>query len=143
MWKKTASLIVFVAVVLSGCNLEEEQEVVTENWTESEVFTSGTYEMIGEEDQLGFITAGPFQTDQKQKYMWHFWGQEVSGDLKVTAIHESGQEKEMLSGVPLGGPNNGADAHTPSMMSFPEQGMWKLDAFINGTLHGAVYVKVQ
>lgn len=86
-----------------------------------------------------------FYTDKPNKYMWHFWGsdEELEGELKIVGIHEDGKERvTVLEGETLGGANNGADRHIPSIMSFPKNGLWKLEAYIGGKLFGSVFVKV-
>ncbi len=50
---------------------------------------------------------------------------------------------ELVTNAKLIGPNGGANNHAPTNMTFPQGGMWKLDAFIDGRLIGSVYVKVQ
>ncbi|MEC5424750.1 hypothetical protein QGM71_14785 [Virgibacillus sp. C22-A2] len=135
-------LLTILTVFLTGCSENE--------WTESNIFVSGSYEMLGEEGQLGFIYDGGdvtrFYPDKVQKYMWHFWGndEDLEGDLKVVGTHnESGYEINVLEDVTLSTRElNGADASMPSMMSLPKSGMWKLDAYIDDKLHGSVYVQV-
>ncbi|WP_254434155.1 DUF4871 domain-containing protein [Halobacillus sp. Marseille-Q1614] len=136
-------ILALSTVLLTGC--------FGEKWLESDIFESGSYKMLGEEGQLGFIYDGGevtrFYPDKKQKYMWHFWGseEELEGDLKVVGTHnESGNKMIVLEDVPLSvGEHNGADASSPSIMSLPKSGMWRLDAYVNDTLHGSVYVQVQ
>ncbi|WP_218240479.1 hypothetical protein, partial [Pseudomonas sp. 2822-17] len=63
--------------------------------------------------------------------------------LEVIATHQNSNEQvTVIDGLTLSGPHNGADAHTPSTMSLPQSGMWKLGAFVDGNLHGSVFVKV-
>ncbi|GGF22476.1 hypothetical protein GCM10010954_21600 [Halobacillus andaensis] len=140
--RKLYPLLVVLLVWLTGCSEEE--------WKESERFESGSYQMIGEKDHVGFIYDGSevtkFYPDKIQKYMWHFWGEEeeLEGDLKVVGIHESGDEVNVLDEVPVAvKEHNGADASVPSTMSLPDSGMWKLNAYINDSLHGSVYIEVQ
>ncbi|MDL4840215.1 hypothetical protein [Aquibacillus rhizosphaerae] len=135
-------LLTILTVLLSGCSEDE--------WTESDIFVSGSFKMLGEEGQLGFIYDGgeitKFYPNKVNKYMWHFWGSEedLEGDLKVVGTHnESEIEINVLEDLPLIVMElNGADASTPSLMSLPKSGMWKLDAFVDDRLHGSVYVKV-
>lgn len=133
-------LLVLSLVIFAGCANEE--------WEESGIFESGSYKMIGVEDKLGFIYDSEvtrFYPDRENKYMWHLWGNpgNLKGNLKVTATHnKSNEQVTVIEGLPLGGAHNGADAHTPSMMSLPKSGMWKLDAYVDEQLHGSVFVKV-
>lgn len=119
-----------------------------QNWIESPLFDSGDYTMIGEVGRLGFLyedsQVDRFYPNKNQKYMWHFWGdnKELEGNLKVIGTHENDGEQQTVFEGELGGANNGADKHAPSNMSLPKSGMWKLDAYIGGSLFGTVFVKV-
>ena len=135
-------------------------------WTETGTFDipyvrndgiTSKYVLAGEKGKVGFII-GPSQNDKgelldkglivagkRNKYMWHFWGSkdELTGRLSIMAIKEgSTREIDIYRGT-LGGSINTADAHTPSSMEFPEEGMWRLNAYINNKLYGSIYVNVQ
>lgn len=117
-------------------------------WQPSPIFQVGNYPMIGIENRVGFIyddEVTRFYPNKKNKYMWHFWGEneEFQGKLTVKAVHES-SEKEViiLESVPLGGANNGADRHTPSLMSFPEAGMWMVKVYIGENLFDSFFIRV-
>ena len=134
-------LLVLALVFLAGCT--------NEKWEESSIFESGNYKMIGVEDKLGFIyddsEVTRFYTDKENKYMWHLWGnpEKLKGNFKVIATHnQTNEEVTVIEGLALAGAHNGADAHTPSMMSLPKSGMWKLDAYVDDQLHGSIFVKV-
>lgn len=137
------SLIIVFATSLLGCAKETETD-----WKESALFESGGYTMIGEQGRIGFIYDDSdndrFYPNKQQKYMWHLWGdkEELEGRFKVTATHENDKKSITLVDRPLGGANNGADQHSPSMMSLPESGMWKLDAYVDDILFDSVFVKV-
>ncbi|WP_339254248.1 hypothetical protein NSQ43_07045 [Sporosarcina sp. FSL W8-0480] len=145
---------VLLALVIAGCNHKGsiKEEVSRDNWNESSLFKSGNYTMIGEEGRLGFIYDNSevvrFYPNKTQKYMWHFWGNEdeLIGDFEVLGTHEDSDEEIII--VPKRGntsllsPNNGADQHFPTNMTFPKSGMWKLDAYIGDKIFGSVYVKV-
>ncbi|MBD3107714.1 hypothetical protein IEO70_04980 [Bacillus sp. AGMB 02131] len=136
---KKIIFVIFLLITLIACTQE--------TWKESEIFESGGYEMIGEEGKIGFIydsEVTKFYPDKEQKYMWHLWGKErLSGKtaFKVVATSKEKEEIIILEGE-LGGPNNGADAHTPSMLKLPEPGMWKLDAYVEEELFGTIFVEV-
>ncbi|MEY2196994.1 hypothetical protein AB7942_30495 [Neobacillus sp. BF23-41] len=162
MFKKTLVLILLIIFPLTtvGCtkvtndidetvNKNQHKRNRALNWNESSLFKAGNYTLIGEKGRLGFIYDDSevlrFYPNKTQKYMWHFWGEdkEFEGKLKVVATHENDSEQiTVLEGVDLSGPNNGADRHTPSNMSLPKSGMWKLDAYIGDTLFGTVFIKV-
>jgi len=140
--------ILFVGLLLVGCS-NTKQTIKEENWKESSLFESDGYTMIGEKERLGFIYDDSevlrFYPNKTQKYMWHFWGedQEFNGKLKVVATHENDNEQiTVLKDIVVGDAHNGADRHTPSNMSLPKSGMWKLDAYFGDKLFGSVYVKV-
>ena len=144
------SLVSFV--FLMGCQTttdtsnENIEEVDIPEKT-SETFQSGGYTMLGEKDRLGFIVSEneTFQTEQGQKYMWHFWGshEELDGRFKVLGTHEKGDKTTVVASNDLGGPNNGADAHTPSIMSLPKKGIWTLSAYVGDELFDTVTIEVE
>lgn len=85
--------------------------------------------MIGNENKLGVI--GMDQPSlHAQKWMWHLWGIDHSTNptLTVVGFHkETGTVHPILStgwSMGLSGPNNGADAHTPSTVTIPKAGEW-------------------
>jgi dihydrofolate reductase len=83
--------------------------------------------MRGVEGQHGFIDTD-FVAGQPQQYMWHFWGNAedyVGKRLSVKATDKAGKTAPVFSGL-LRGANNGAVAHTPSTMSLPASGLWRL-----------------
>lgn len=142
--------IVLMAVLLliAGCSAEKP---IPENkdWKVSQLFKSGAYTMIGQEGKLGFIYDDSevvrFYPNQTQKYMWHFWGkpEELQGSLKVKGISkETGEKITVIEDLELVGPNNGADAHTPSQISLPSPGLWRLDTYIGEKLFGSITVQV-
>lgn len=162
MFKNTFILILLMIFSLTtvGCtnvtykndeteNNNQEERGIAQNWNEGSLFKAGNYTLIGEKGRLGFIYDDSevlrFYPNKTQKYMWHFWGEdkEFEGKLKVVATHENdGEQITLLEGVEIGGPNNGADRHTPSNMSLPKSGMWKLEAYMGDNLFGTVFIRV-
>ncbi|WP_128895570.1 hypothetical protein [Longirhabdus pacifica] len=136
---------IFMCLTIIGCQ-------ATANWAESDLFTSGSYTLIGEEGKIGFIyddseAAIRFYPDKPQKYMWHFWGEEeeLKGDVKVTATHENDDEESITLFSyrdPWQYQNSSEKRKLPSGFSLPKSGMWKLDAFIDDELFGSIFVKV-
>ncbi|WP_035179352.1 hypothetical protein [Alkalihalobacterium bogoriense] len=140
--------ILFVILVVCGCAATEEtvEEKVSER--ESQKFESNSYSMIGVENKIGFIYdeySTPFIVDEGQKYMWHFWGDDVV-DQPFTVIGKnmkSGEEVVVIDNEIIAGPLNGADAHMPSSMSLPTQGKWALMAYVDEELFGTIAVDVR
>ena len=139
-------------VFLMGCQTTDDtteniEEVDTDHKKPSETFQSGGYTMLGEKDRLGFIVSEneTFKTGQGQKYMWHLWGtqKELDGRFKVLGTHEKGDKTTVVASNDLGGPNNGADAHTPSIMSLPKKGIWTLSAYVGDELFDTVTIEVE
>jgi hypothetical protein len=133
---------------------------INENVVEpSPTFYSNQVAMIGVEGEIGIL--GPdFIANKGNKYMWHFWGTKEELELKpfrVEAINVKTKQKvEALmvgAGTPqerlvweydsIGGPNNGADAHTPSNLKLPSSGLWQLNAYLGGILKGSIIIDVK
>lgn len=149
-WLKIVPLLF---ILLTGCSDEENAgaKQVVQKESElavSDTFTSGSYTMIGEKGKLGFIydDATTLEAGESNKYMWHFWGEEseLDGPFKVIGHNqETNEEIVAFESSELGGPNNGADAHTPSSMQLPSKGIWELDAYVDDELFGTVVVEVE
>lgn len=86
--------------------------------------------IIGNQDKSGVIGAD-MPSLNGQKWMWHLWGIEpMHSDLTVVGFHkETETVHQILTNgwtTQLGGANNGADAHAPSNVKFPEPGEWAI-----------------
>lgn len=132
---------------LKGC--VSKKPVSIDEWKVSPTFESGSYTMIGEEGKIGFIyddgEVVRFYPNKKQKYMWHIWGkpEEINGTLTVVGTSkETGETVNVIKARSIGGPNNGADGHSPSLMTLPSTGLWRLDAYIGEKLFGSIIVEV-
>lgn len=140
-------LIAMLAVLLIGCN-NSKGELRKEEWVQSSLFESGSFSMIGVKNKIGFIYEDKdelrFYPNKAQKYMWHVWlDDQTNAKLTVKAIYQNTNEEVLIiDNQVLGGPNNGADAHLPSLISLPHSGMWKLDTYIDGEYFESIYVKV-
>lgn len=92
--------------------------------------------MIGNENKTGVIGAD-LPSLQGQKWMWHLWGAS-DVDLTIVALHkETNTVHSILQEgwtTPLNGPNNGADGHIPSSVTFPEPGEWAVLLYTDGEL---------
>jgi hypothetical protein len=91
--------------------------------------------------------------------MWFFWGktdaetrQLFGKKLLISAIQYGDSESIPLFNGTIGTPNpyaippipdNDKVAKAPTTMTLPYAGIWRLDATIDGTLFGSVYVKVE
>ncbi|NMO97099.1 hypothetical protein [Paenibacillus lemnae] len=145
-----ALLLFLLMFVLTSCSGENGVELEGEHVQRvNATFTSGQYEMLGQERKLGIIYDGSevsrFYLGKTQKYMWYLWGdsKEFQGTFKVIASHQDNDEKlEVVKKSSIGGPLNGADAHIPSQISLPAEGQWRLDAYVNDVLFGSIDVMV-
>jgi hypothetical protein len=61
----------------------------------------------------------------------------------VIETNDQGIQKTVLSGLSLNGPIWGATASSPSLITLPTKGMWRLDAYIHDHLHGTIFVEVK
>lgn len=135
------------------------------SWTESGTFNlpyegvdglSHKYVLMGEEGKVGFLI-GPYQNDNGElldkqpiiagkgnKYMWFFWGtkEELTGGLSIMALKEGTNREIDMFRTPTG-PWNTKDSRTPTSMVFPEEGMWRVNAYIGNRLFGSITVQVQ
>ncbi|WP_431802435.1 hypothetical protein [Halobacillus andaensis] len=127
----------FVSAGIIGCSTvgdtssaEEEQESGSQDM--SVTFESGAYTMVGIEDKAGFINGSTeLPVNDPNKYMWHVWGEDVEGrSFTVTGKNLDTGEEETLVDSELAGPNNEADAHAPSIMTFPSAGEWELIVYV-------------
>ncbi len=69
--------------------------------------------------------------------MWHLWGVK-NVDLTVVGFHrETGTVHQILIDgwtTDAYGPNNDADAHTPSSVKIPKPGEWAIFLYTDGKL---------
>jgi len=135
----------FQMLIDGSVNGEADLDVPEGDWDLSPTFKSGTFEMTGIKEKLGFIYPG-FIEGKGNKYMWHFWGtdEELKGDFQVYGLKESSSELiSVFSGTLRPSPHNGADASLPSSMTLPTAGKWKLIVTINGRWFENVTVQVE
>ncbi len=119
--------------------------VAEPSWEVSPLFTSGTYQLRGIPNKVGFIDPG-FIAGKDNKYLWHFWGSEyeLNGNFKVKALKKGTHQLiDVFSADYLGGKNNGADNSIPSSMSLPTSGRWQLLAYMNDQLFGSIVIDVK
>ncbi|MBP1996926.1 hypothetical protein [Paenibacillus eucommiae] len=152
---KNSSIFIIVLGLLfsSGCGTEKAADE-----QKSSTFISGSYKLQGEKGRIGILADG-FKVGVPNKYMWFFWGtkEELSRTpFKVEAIDlKTGEKHPVLLkdiGTPnktvvweystIGGPNSGADAHSPSGMEFPTSGKWKLNAYLGEEFFGSIIINV-
>lgn len=122
-----------------------EYDVPDAVWAESPTFASGAYMLRGVEGRVGIIDPG-FIAGKGNKAMWHFWGndKEIQGAVSIYGVQKGASVPLLLfESSETGGPNNGADAHMPSLMTMPTPGLWRLMAYIDGTLFGSIVVNVK
>lgn len=146
--RKAVFGIILLFLFLSGCaNQEEYQKKTQDDWKVSPTFQSGGYEMRGIPNRLAIINT-PFIAGQSHEYIWHFWGSldEVTGKLTIIAEHkDTGKKIPLLQKVFIipAKPKNGADNHVPCMMSLPNKGLWRLDAYLDERPFDSIVVNVE
>ncbi|MFC7685300.1 hypothetical protein [Ureibacillus sp. GCM10028918] len=108
----------------------EESDFEKVDWNKKAVMFNGN--MMGNEYKSGVIGANMPSLNNNQKWMWHLWGIESIGQTKLTAVglhRERNSIHQILTSgwtIDLGGENNGADAHVPSSVNFPNPGEWAI-----------------
>ncbi|MFD2923145.1 hypothetical protein [Halobacillus naozhouensis] len=157
--KKILSLVTIICLLLIGCS-KQEPTIKTENWEVSgtlvrEVVVTDDGQKgdfvfrIGNNGKLGFAEYGPFIEGEKQKYMWHFWGEQkvLTQSFKVIAVSKETGENLTVFETPNNNPDltphMGADHHIPSLMMLPSPGLWKLKAYFGENLFGSVVINVE
>ena len=142
-------LMVTVLLLLVGCSMNEKAIALPNNlpdFVQESDFKSidwdkkalefGDRGIIGNVNKSGVIGASmPSLTTQK--WMWHLWGIEEGRDSKLTIVGYHKESKTvhpiLVDGwtIVLGGPVNGADAHTPSSVQIPKPGEWAILLYVN------------
>ncbi|QPQ28941.1 hypothetical protein [Lysinibacillus sp. JNUCC 51] len=140
-------LMITVLLLLAGCN--EEKVSMPDNlpdfvnvndfksidWDKKAV-EFGERAIIGNANKSGVIGVN-MPSLSTQKWMWHLWGIEEGRDNKLTIVGYHKESKTvhpiLVEGwtIGLGGPVNGADAHTPSSVKIPKPGEWAILLYIN------------
>ena len=163
MLNKSNMLFTFLIImVLSACTSNESTEdnfvaEVSPTFAIPVMFDDKKVQYIlrGEQGKLGLLVGSglengdvellPLIANEPNKYMWHFWGQNLTGkSLKVIGTNvETNEETVILDNYVLAGELNGADAHVPSSMVFPNAGIWKLDVYVEKELFGNMVVEVK
>ena len=133
-------LLFTVLLCLVGCTKNEKAVILPEgipdfvqesdfesiDWNKKAV-EFGDRGIIGNENKSGVIGAS-MPSLSTQKWMWHLWGIEEGRDTKLTIVGYHKDSKTihpiLVDGwsIGLGGPVNGADAHTPSNVKIPKPG---------------------
>ncbi|MEB2300138.1 DUF4871 domain-containing protein [Lysinibacillus xylanilyticus] len=138
-----------VLLFLAGCTMNEKEVALPNDlpdFVQESDFTSidwgkkatgfGERGIIGNANKSGVIGAD-MPSLNTQKWMWHLWGIEEGHDTKLTIV---GYHKDSKTVHPilvdgwttgLGGPVNGADAHTPSSVKIPKPGEWAILLYKN------------
>lgn len=137
-------ILLGMLLLVVGCKNKEEVIVLPEgvpNFVQVSDFEKiewnnkavefGDRGIVGNENKSGVIGA-TMPSLSKQKWMWHLWGIEDSRDVKLTVVgyHRDSQSIHpiLVDGwqTGLGGPVNGADAHTPSHVKIKQPGEWAI-----------------
>ncbi len=94
--------------------------------------------ILGNENKSGVIGAD-MPSLNGQKWMWHLWGV-TDVDLTIVGFHRESKTVHKILTNGMGwtirayGPNNGADAHTPSSVKIPLKGEWAIMLYVDGKL---------
>jgi len=142
-------LLCAMLLVVVGCT-NEEKITIPENapdFLQENDFASikgndkavefGDRAIIGNANKSGVIGAN-MQSLSTQKWMWHLWGIEGNGNTELTVVGYHKDTKTIQPiivdgwSIGLGGPANGADAHSPSSVKIPSPGEWAILLYTNG-----------
>lgn len=113
---------------------------------ENKAVEFGDRGIIGNENKSGVIGVdAPSLTGQK--WMWHLWNVPDDVEMTVVGYHRETQKIHQLLKWPawtiqMGGPNNGADAHTPSSVKVHEAGEWAVFLYTNGKLFDVLIFEI-
>ncbi|WGF36744.1 MULTISPECIES: hypothetical protein [Lysinibacillus] len=113
----------------------KESDIESVDWNQKAV-EFGDRGIIGNADKSGVIGAN-MPSLSTQKWMWHLWGIDEVRDTELTVIgyhRDSKVIQPILANgwsIGLGGPVNGADAHTPSHVKVPKPGEWAILLYTN------------
>src|SRR4051794_39951959 len=114
-------------------NFVQESDFENIDWDKKAV-EFGDRGIIGNENKSGVIGAD-MPSLNGQKWMWHLWGVD-DVDLTIVGFHKETQtvHKILTNGwtISAKGPNNGADAHTPSSVKIQKSGEWAILLYTNG-----------
>ncbi|KPN95895.1 hypothetical protein [Lysinibacillus sp. ZYM-1] len=125
----------------------QESDFASINWDHKAV-EFGDRAIMGNANKSGVIGAD-MPSLSTQKWMWHLWGIERSGSTELTIV---GYHKDSKSIQPilvdgwstgLGGPVNGADAHSPSSVKIPKPGEWAILLYTNGKFFDTLIYDIQ
>ncbi|PJO42029.1 hypothetical protein [Lysinibacillus xylanilyticus] len=140
-------LMITVLLLLVGCNEEKvslpnnlpdfvrESDFKSIDWDKKAV-EFGDRGIVGNANKSGVIGVN-MPSLSTQKWMWHLWGIEEGRDNKLTIVGYHKESKTvhpiLVDGwtIGLGGPVNGADAHTPSSVKIPKPGEWAILLYVN------------
>lgn len=162
--KGRSLLAVLCCLMLLGCTVDDEKIVLPDDapdfvkmkdiegidW-DNKAMEFGRRYMIGNENKTGIIGAD-MPSLKGQKWMWHLWDVPSDVELTVVGIHKETQSihqvlyehdrKSHYWTREMAGPNNGADAHMPSNVKFPESGEWAFLVYADGELYDIVVLEV-
>ncbi|EAZ86689.1 hypothetical protein BB14905_08088 [Bacillus sp. B14905] len=153
-------LLCMMLLVAVGCTNEEkitmpenapdflqEKDFASINWNDKAV-EFGDRAIIGNANKSGIIGAN-MPSLSTQKWMWHLWGIEGYGitELTVVGYHRNTKTIQpiLVDGwsIGLGGPANGADAHSSSSVKIPSPGEWAILLYTNGKYFDTLIYDIQ
>lgn len=124
----------------------QQNDFLQIDWDEKAV-KFGDRGIIGNENKSGVIA--DMLSVNGQKWMWHLWGVENPENKKLTVVgyhKETGTVHQILRDAwnkRLAGPNNGADAHTPSSVKIPKAGEWSILLYTDDKLFDTLIFNIK
>lgn len=143
---KKFMLGLLLLAILVGCS-EKKEDATKEKWEDnSPTFLTEHGEMFGKKGSVG-ISGIKSITENGQKWMWHFWGDEnISGKSWEVKAFKQGMDEKINPIVykdnaltPRGKDING---HARSSVKFPSSGLWKLQIYIDGEFFDEIIVDI-
>ncbi len=125
----------------------QENDFTSINWKDKAV-EFGDRAIIGNANKSGVIGAN-MPSLNTQKWIWHLWGIEGNGNTELTVVgyHRDTETIQpiLVDGwsTGLGGPANGADAHSPSSVKIPSSGEWAILLYTNGKYFDTLIYDIQ
>lgn len=107
----------------------------------------GSYTVIGNKNTFGFTGPMPILSEEVQKYLWFYFGNENIYDkpVEVKALKkDTGEQVHIFSGTFYDSAEVSPDSvNMPSRLKFPTAGVWKVLLYIEGELNESIVIEVE